>query len=79
MKIMLCTICLLLLSGCTAPTVHETWKGFRVAANCPADVLKPKMPRPRPAEMQQLQAISYRIQYWPQGGLYERIMYSGRR
>lgn len=47
------------ISGCNLPTI-ETWNGFQVASDCDADILSPKMPRPRPAGMQHWFEVHYR-------------------
>lgn len=59
MKRVLRTICLLLLlSGCTTPTT-ETWKGFRVTEDCATDVPRPKMSKPKQAEMERWSEVNY--------------------
>lgn len=55
-----CVVSLLLLAcGCTAP-VNETWVGYRVTEDCPADVTAP---RPKVGEVEKT-AVYYQYIVW---------------
>lgn len=69
MRRVLCISCLLvlLIGGCVAPPIAETWEGYRVTKDIPIDVSKPKLGNLPQAEILRYEVSVYRTKHWPWG------------
>lgn len=65
LRYIVCVSLLILISGCVAPPIAETWEGYRVTEDVPIDVSKPKLGKLPQAKVYWYEVRIYRTIYWP--------------